>query len=55
MPIEGFGFMARSFAPHLFNPFNLNPLREALAEEVDFAKLRRECRDQADGRRDPGA
>ena len=34
--------MARSLAPHLFNPFNLNPLREALADEVDFARLRSE-------------
>jgi len=41
--LEGFGLIARSFAPHLFNPFNLNPLREALAEEVDFARLRAEC------------
>jgi NTE family protein len=42
LTVPGFGIIARSFAPHLFNPFNLNPLREALAEEVDFARLRRE-------------
>ncbi len=38
----GFGLIARSLAPSLFNPFNLNPLREALAEEVDFERLRRD-------------
>ncbi len=40
----GFGFLTRSLTPQLFNPFNLNPLREALAEEVDFERLRAECR-----------
>jgi len=42
LSIEGFGMTAFSLAPHLFNPFNLNPLREALDAEVDFARLRRE-------------
>ena len=27
-------------SPYRFNPFNLDPLRAALAEEVDFARLR---------------
>ncbi|MGA2791988.1 MAG: patatin-like phospholipase family protein [Roseiarcus sp.] len=36
----GFNLFARSLAPHQFNPFDLNPLREALAEEVDFERLR---------------
>jgi len=35
----GLGFMAR-LSPALFNPLNLNPMREALLAEVDFAALR---------------
>ncbi|THD44672.1 MAG: patatin-like phospholipase family protein [Bradyrhizobium sp.] len=35
-----FGLMTGALSPYLFNPFNLNPLREALIEEVDFARLR---------------
>ncbi len=34
------GLMTRALSPYLFNPFNLNPLREALSDEVDFARLR---------------
>ena len=34
------GLMTRALSPYLFNPFNLNPLREALIDEVDFARLR---------------
>ena len=40
----GFGLVVRSLSPYQFNPFNLNPLREALATEVDFrvcARIRR--------------
>jgi len=36
----GFGLFARALSPYQLNPFNLNPLREALAAEVDFARLR---------------
>ena len=36
----GLGLVARTLSPYQFNPFNLNPLREALAAEVDFAALR---------------
>jgi NTE family protein len=36
----GFKFFARSLSPNQFNPFDLNPLREALAEEIDFERLR---------------
>ena len=32
--------MTRALSPYLFNPFNLNPLREALDDEVDFERLR---------------
>ena len=34
------GLMTRALSPYLFNPFNLNPLREALSDEVDFERLR---------------
>jgi NTE family protein len=34
------GLVTRGLSPYLFNPFNLNPLREALIDEVDFARLR---------------
>lgn len=36
----GFDFFARSMSPQQFNPFDLNPLREALAREIDFTALR---------------
>jgi len=32
-----------SLSPYQFNPFNIDPLRDALAAEVDFAKLRAEA------------
>jgi NTE family protein len=34
------GLMTRALSPYLLNPFNLNPLREALSDEVDFQRLR---------------
>jgi NTE family protein len=36
----GFELVLRSMSPYQFNPFNLNPLREALVEAVDFERLR---------------
>jgi NTE family protein len=33
-------FSARVVSPYHFNPLGLNPLRDILAEEVDFARLR---------------
>ena len=36
----GLGLVMRAMSPYQLNPFNLNPLREALAAEVDFARLR---------------
>jgi NTE family protein len=36
----GFGAMARALSPYQFNPFDLNPLRNALAAEIDFEALR---------------
>jgi NTE family protein len=35
-----FDILTRVFSPYEFNPFNLNPLREALARTVDFERLR---------------
>ena len=35
----GFGLFSR-LSPYQFNPFDLNPLREALAAEIDFERLR---------------
>ncbi len=40
----GFHFLdwlTRSFSPYDFNPLNLNPLRDLLAEQVDFDAVRR--------------
>jgi NTE family protein len=36
--------MVRFFAPYQLNPFDLNPLRDILAAQVDFDRLRTECR-----------
>jgi len=36
----GLELVVRTMSPYQFNPFNVNPLREALAEEVDFERLR---------------
>lgn len=38
----GLRLAARALSPYQVNPFNLNPLREALVEEVDFERLRRQ-------------
>jgi NTE family protein len=38
--IPGLAFAARTLSPYQLNPFNLNPLCDALAAEVDFARLR---------------
>ena len=36
----GFSDFASTLSPYQFNPFDLNPLREALAAEIDFKRLR---------------
>ncbi len=36
----GMGPFSLALSPYQFNPFNLNPLREALEAEVDFERLR---------------
>jgi NTE family protein len=37
----GLDLVIRSLTPYQFNPFNLNPLREALVASVDFERLQR--------------
>ncbi|MFY9971345.1 MAG: patatin-like phospholipase family protein [Roseiarcus sp.] len=36
----GLELVVRTMSPYQFNPFNVNPLSEALAAEVDFERLR---------------
>jgi len=36
----GLELVVRTLSPYQFNPFNINPLREALTAEVDFGRLR---------------
>ena len=36
--------LVRFFAPYQLNPFDLNPLRDILAAQIDFDRLRAECR-----------
>ncbi|MBI1239895.1 MAG: patatin-like phospholipase family protein [Alphaproteobacteria bacterium] len=38
-----FDLMTRFLSPYQWNPLNLNPLRTALEETVDFDRLRAEC------------
>ena len=41
LPLDaGLDLIMRSMSPYQFNPFNVNPLREALSAEVDFERLR---------------
>jgi NTE family protein len=43
-PMYAFADMAlRIFSPYQFNRHNLNPLREVLESQVDFAALRKQC------------
>jgi NTE family protein len=37
-------FLSRFFSPYQLNPFNLNPLRDILSSQVDFDRLKRQCR-----------
>ena len=36
--------LARFFSPYQLNPFNANALRDILADQLDFERLRSECR-----------
>jgi NTE family protein len=43
-PVYAFAdMMLRIFSPYQFNPHNLNPLREVLDSQIDFAALRARC------------
>ncbi|MBB5507652.1 hypothetical protein HDG35_003930 [Paraburkholderia sp. JPY681] len=43
-PLYAFAdMMLRVLSPYHFNPHNLNPLREVLERQVDFAALRQQC------------
>lgn len=35
--------LARFFSPYQLNPFDINPLRDILARQIDFERLRAEC------------
>lgn len=37
-------FLTRFFSPYQLNPLNINPLRDIVSEQVDFERLRAECR-----------
>lgn len=45
--VTAFLFLARFFSPYQLSPFNLNPLRDILAAQVDFERLRSEWQHQA--------
>jgi NTE family protein len=36
-------YLARFFSPYQLNPLNLNPLRDILADQVDFERIRSDC------------
>lgn len=35
--------LVRYFSPYQFNPFDINPLRDILARQIDFERLRAQC------------
>ena len=39
----GFEILSRVLSPYQFNPFDWNPLRTVLTEQIDFDALRRDC------------
>lgn len=41
--MKAFVALTRFFSPYQLNPFDINPLRDILAQTVDFERLRREC------------
>jgi NTE family protein len=42
--MKAFLFMARFISPSQFNPYNINPLRDILLRQVDFERLRTDCK-----------
>lgn len=41
--VDSLVFMTRFLSPSQFNPFNLNPVRDILAAQIDFERLRAAC------------
>lgn len=41
--MKAFVALTRFFSPYQLNPFDINPLRDILAEQIDFERLRRAC------------
>jgi NTE family protein len=41
--VDSLIFLTRFLAPSQFNPFNLNPVRDILAAQIDFERLRTDC------------
>lgn len=37
-------FMTRFYSPYQLNPFDINPLRDIVERQIDFARLRAHCR-----------
>lgn len=42
--LKTFLFMTRFFSPYQLNPFDVNPLRDILVSQVDFERLRADCK-----------
>jgi len=41
---RAFLFWSRFYSPYQLNPFNLHPLRDILSRQIDFERLRAECK-----------
>jgi NTE family protein len=41
--VDSLLFLTRFLSPSQFNPFNLNPVRDTLAAQIDFERLRTHC------------
>lgn len=41
---RAFLFWSRFYSPYQLNPFNLNPLRDILSRQIDFERLRTQCK-----------
>jgi NTE family protein len=42
--LKAFLFMTRFFSPYQLNPLGINPLRDLLMRQIDFERLRADCR-----------
>jgi len=42
--LKAFLFLTRFFSPYQLNPFDVNPLRDILASQIDFERLRSDCK-----------